>query len=52
MERFTGRKVIKMYKIQWDHHTEEETTWETAGYLNQHFRGFVNPLPDTCSFHT
>ena len=27
-ERGTRRKVVKMYKIQWSHHTEEEATWE------------------------
>jgi hypothetical protein len=32
-ERTTGRKKIKMYKILWDHHTEEEATWETEDYL-------------------
>jgi hypothetical protein len=25
-ERSTRRAVIKMYKIQWNHHTEEEAT--------------------------
>ena len=28
-ERGTRQKVVKMYKIQWSHHTEEEATWET-----------------------
>ena len=27
-ERFTRTKVIKICKVQWDHHTEEEATWE------------------------
>ena len=27
-ERFTRTKVIKLCKVQWDHHTEEEATWE------------------------
>ena len=26
-EKSTRRKVVKMYKIQWNHHTEEEVTW-------------------------
>ena len=30
-----------MYKIQWNHHTEEEATWETEDYLNRHFPGFL-----------
>jgi hypothetical protein len=25
-ERSTRRETIKMFKIQWDHHTEEEVT--------------------------
>jgi hypothetical protein len=32
-ERSTRRETIKMFKIQWDHHTEEEATWETESYL-------------------
>jgi hypothetical protein len=27
-ERVTRNKVIKMYKVQWSHHTEDEATWE------------------------
>jgi hypothetical protein len=29
-----------MYKIQWDHHTEEEATWETESYLQHNFPDF------------
>jgi hypothetical protein len=32
-ERSTRRETIRMFKIQWDHHTEEEATWETESYL-------------------
>jgi hypothetical protein len=32
-ERSTRRKTIRMYKIQWNHHMEEEATWETESYL-------------------
>jgi hypothetical protein len=28
-ERVTRRKTVKMYKILWVHHIEEEATWET-----------------------
>jgi hypothetical protein len=28
VERVTHSKVIKMFKVQWSHHTEDETTWE------------------------
>ena len=44
-ERSTRRKVVKMYKIQWNHHTEEEATWVTESYLNQHYPGFLNSIP-------
>jgi hypothetical protein len=27
-ERVTRNKRIKMCKVQWSHHTEEEATWE------------------------
>jgi hypothetical protein len=29
-----------MYKIQWNHHTEEEATWETESYLQRNFPNF------------
>jgi hypothetical protein len=28
VERVTHTKVIKMCKVQWNHHTENEATWE------------------------
>jgi hypothetical protein len=40
-ERVTKRKKIKMYKILWDHHTEEEATWETESYLQRNFPNFL-----------
>jgi hypothetical protein len=27
-ERVARSKVIKMSKVQWNHHTEDEATWE------------------------
>jgi hypothetical protein len=30
-----------MYKILWDHHTEEEATWETESYLQRNFLTFL-----------
>ena len=32
-KRSTRREKVKMYKIQWNHHTEEEATWKTEHYL-------------------
>jgi hypothetical protein len=40
-ERSTRRETIKMFKIQWNHHTEEEATWETESYLQQNFPDFL-----------
>jgi hypothetical protein len=40
-ERVTRRKKIKIYKILWDHHTEEEATWETEYYLQRNFPTFL-----------
>jgi hypothetical protein len=45
-EKVTRRKKIKMYKILWDHHTEEEeATWETESYLQQNFPNFLQANP-------
>ena len=33
MERVTRSKVIKFYKVQWEHHTEKEATWEREDFL-------------------
>ena len=41
-ERHTRRQVVKMYKILWNNHTEDEATWETKEYLNKHFQGFLS----------
>jgi hypothetical protein len=36
-ERSTQAKSIKMYKIQWSNHSEEEATWETEEFLHSNF---------------
>jgi hypothetical protein len=36
-ERSTRIKTIKMYRIQWSNHTEEEATWETEDYLCKYY---------------
>ena len=48
----TRRNIVKMYKIQWSNHTEEEATWETETYLNEHYRGFLSSFQGTRTFHT
>jgi hypothetical protein len=35
--RSTRAKSIKMYKIQWSNHSEEEATWETEEFLRSNF---------------
>jgi hypothetical protein len=54
-ERKTRRQSVKMYKIQWSHHTVEEATWETEHYLNENYSGFLESrqrkfLPPTSIF--
>jgi hypothetical protein len=36
-ERVTRSKIIRMCKVQWSHHTEEEATWEREGELKEDF---------------
>jgi hypothetical protein len=39
-ERVTRNKRIKMCKMQWSHHTEEEATWEREEELKAEFPNF------------
>jgi hypothetical protein len=39
-ERVTQNKKIKMCKMQWSHHTEEEATWEIEKELKAEFPSF------------
>jgi hypothetical protein len=36
-EGSTCAKMIKMYKIQWSNHAEEEATWEIEDYLRKNY---------------
>jgi hypothetical protein len=36
-ERVTRNKVIKMCKVQWSHHTEDEATWEHEEVLREDY---------------
>jgi hypothetical protein len=40
-QRNTRRQTVRMYKIQWSHHMEEEANWETEDYLNTKYPGFL-----------
>jgi hypothetical protein len=54
-ERKTRRQTVRMYKIQWSHHTEEEATWDSEEYLNTKYPGFLQSrnceffFPSYCS---
>src|ERR1041384_3012997 len=38
MERTIRSKVIRFYKVLWEHHTGEEATWEREEFLDPHTR--------------
>jgi hypothetical protein len=40
-ERSTWAKSIRMYKVQWSHHSVEEATWETEDFLRSRFPDFL-----------
>jgi hypothetical protein len=37
MERITGSKRIRMCKVQWSHHAEDEATWEREDELQAEY---------------
>jgi hypothetical protein len=41
-ERATQNSVVKTYKIQWNHHDEEDASWETGEYLQKAYEDFYN----------
>jgi hypothetical protein len=41
-ERVTRNKKIRMCKVQWSHHTEEEATWEREEKLKAEFSSFIS----------
>jgi hypothetical protein len=43
-ERVTQNKRIKLCKVQWSHHTEEEATWEREEELKAEFASFISKL--------
>jgi hypothetical protein len=49
-ERKTRRQIVRMYKIQWSHHTEEEATWEMEEYLNTKYPRFLQSRNREFSF--
>jgi hypothetical protein len=41
-ERVTRNKKMKMCKVQWSHHTEEQATWEREEELKAEFPSFIS----------
>ena len=33
MERVTRSKSVKFYNVQWEHHTEDEATWQREDFF-------------------
>jgi hypothetical protein len=46
-ERVTRNKRIKMCKVQWSHHTEEEATLEREEELKVEFPSFFSDLSES-----
>jgi hypothetical protein len=44
-ERSRRRETVRMFKIQWNHHTEEEATWKIESYLQRNFPDFLRANP-------
>ena len=40
MERVTRSKVIKFYKVAWNNHSEQDSTWEWEDYLREVYPAF------------
>jgi hypothetical protein len=40
-ERSTRARSIRMYKVQWSHHSVGEATWETEDFLRSRFPDFL-----------
>ena len=43
-DRVTRRRTIKLYRIQWNQHSEEEATWDSEDYLLEKFPEFLASL--------
>jgi hypothetical protein len=46
-ERTTHSKSIKMCKVQWSHHTEDEATWSTKKSSEQITQRYFQVLPES-----
>jgi hypothetical protein len=46
-ERATRSKVIRMCKVQWSHHSENEATWEIEDELKEEFPQLFSNLRES-----
>jgi hypothetical protein len=46
-ERVMRNKRIRMCKVQWSHHTEEEATWEREEEMKAEFLSFFSDLSES-----
>ena len=44
----TRRTIIKFYKVQWTHHSEEEATWEKEEFLKSKYPEFLRTHQGIC----
>jgi hypothetical protein len=42
-DRVTRHKTMKLFRVQWSNHTEEEATWESKDILRSRHPGFILP---------
>jgi hypothetical protein len=42
-DRVTRHKTLKLFKIQWGNHSEEEATWKSEDFLHSRHPDFVSP---------
>jgi hypothetical protein len=47
MTRVTGNSVIKMCKVQWSNHAEDEATWEREDELKAEFPNLFPNLSES-----
>jgi hypothetical protein len=40
-DRATRKKTIRLYKVQWNDHLEDEATWECEDYLRSNYPDFL-----------
>jgi hypothetical protein len=47
LERITRSKRIRMCKVQWSHHVEDESTWEREDELRAEFNQLFASLAES-----